>query len=950
MADEYNDEEPVQEQSPDPAPAPQPARNRPSRLPVLRKVPGSINITSPLASPLASPSYAPDARSIPTMPKRGSSMRLPGSLPGGRSVSAAHNSKPPSPGSPIPPHALTPSVDSFHTPTSASNAKVTTRKTSAHTLYAAASDAPLTPTLASPLKLRASAGSLTPKSSEPSLLRKPSASTLTPKRRTSDINGEFAPALNRRVSNTSLKGTPRTPQLANRKSIGALAPTEGSPTPLRRSPSNEAPSTPKTPRVAQMPRVAAPVGGKMPVRSMRMAGAPPDSPKGSPAKSSSALREQIAAARAAVKEKEKKAAQVEGGGFDKFDFGASADPFGQGVVEVDVLGQRLKQARFEGRLNISNLELKEVPEAVYRMYEMVAEEVRGVDEQQEEDGPRWYETVDLLKLVAADNEIKEIGEEMVGQFGALQNLDLHNNLLTMVPANFVELVQLTSLNLVSGLCVGDWGYANGWQTNNELGNEMLEIIFGISALKDLRLGRNNLSGDLDPSISNLTSLETLELQDNKLTALPTSFSALTKLRVLNVSKNNLPTLPLESLSSTLQDLDVSTNALSGPFFPETITSLPALQSLNISTNTITSLAEHALLLPSLTQLFASNNRIPTAPSVEGWDSLLVLTIDQNRLTALPDGIFTLRHLRSLDVSSNNIKAFDAQLGAMDSLEAINFAGNPLRDRNLASMNVADLKRTLRGRLAPPEISLTSPPEDVEGVLLGEEELEDQAGAAQYVLSRTGTLDLSGKALTTMPALSEAAYGATTLLLNNNKFTVIPAELANFTALTTLTLSHNPLATSSYLSSALTLRSLTHLTLHATHITTLAPLYTYLTAPRLSTLDVSANRHTEFTGLTATFPSLTSFLAADNQITEIDLESVRGLRVLDLTGNSLERLEPKLSLLGELRELRVQGNLFRVPRWHVLEKGSEAVLDWLRERVPVEEVRVQEEEEEEEEEL
>ena len=85
---------------------------------------------------------------------------------------------------------------------------------------------------------------------------------------------------------------------------------------------------------------------------------------------------------------------------------------------------------------------------------------------------------------------------------------------------------------------------------------------------------------------------------------------------------------------------------------------------------------------------------------------------------------------------------------------------------------------------------------------------------------------------------------------------------------------------------------------------------------------------------------------DNQVEEFELDDVRGLRTLDLTGNSLLRLEPRLSLLPNLKDLRVQGNRFRVPRWQVLDKGSEAVLAWLREKLPAEEIRVAEEEEEE----
>lgn len=75
----------------------------------------------------------------------------------------------------------------------------------------------------------------------------------------------------------------------------------------------------------------------------------------------------------------------------------------------------------EGRLNISNLQLKEIPADVYKMYETTPEELDATDNG---DGPKWYESVDLVRFVGADNEIEEIGEDMVKQFGGLSSIDV----------------------------------------------------------------------------------------------------------------------------------------------------------------------------------------------------------------------------------------------------------------------------------------------------------------------------------------------------------------------------------------------------------------------------------------------------------------------------------------------------------------------------------------------
>jgi len=76
----------------------------------------------------------------------------------------------------------------------------------------------------------------------------------------------------------------------------------------------------------------------------------------------------------------------------------------------------------------------------------------------------WNECIDLTRFVAADNEIGEIGDEVFpdlakdaltdagddkgNQFGGIETLDLHGNLLSRVPWGLRRLERLTHLNLV----------------------------------------------------------------------------------------------------------------------------------------------------------------------------------------------------------------------------------------------------------------------------------------------------------------------------------------------------------------------------------------------------------------------------------------------------------------------------------------------------------------------
>jgi hypothetical protein len=186
-----------------------------------------------------------------------------------------------------------------------------------------------------------------------------------------------------------------------------------------------------------------------------------------PRKSSLALRDQIAKAKAAKRAAATKSifqASVDGTETPvipagTFDFGLSDDPFNQQIKEngsKGLLRKRISAARADGRLNIAAMSLKEIPEEVLNMYNLESIEAQ--------DGS-WAESVDLTRLIAADNDIELIrddvfpdidpreslnDEDVAGnQFGGLETLDLHGNILTTLPLGLRRLELLTTLNLVS---------------------------------------------------------------------------------------------------------------------------------------------------------------------------------------------------------------------------------------------------------------------------------------------------------------------------------------------------------------------------------------------------------------------------------------------------------------------------------------------------------------------
>jgi hypothetical protein len=188
---------------------------------------------------------------------------------------------------------------------------------------------------------------------------------------------------------------------------------------------------------------------------------PPPSPE-KVASSSSALRDQIAKAKAKAATrapgafKDLAAAnQAEDGRFDPF-----GDPFNTKPKNVNgLLRKRIDAARGDGRLNLAGLSLKQIPDEVLNMYDA---------EQREGSNMNWSEMTDLVRLVAADNELDTISDALFPdiateaamdsetdvkglQFRSVEMLDFHGNNLQTLPGGLRWLERLTVLNLVSSM-------------------------------------------------------------------------------------------------------------------------------------------------------------------------------------------------------------------------------------------------------------------------------------------------------------------------------------------------------------------------------------------------------------------------------------------------------------------------------------------------------------------
>ncbi|KAG0649912.1 Leucine-rich repeat-containing 40 [Hyphodiscus hymeniophilus] len=664
-----------------------------------------------------------------------------------------------------------------------------------------------------------------------------------------------------------------------------------------------------------------------------------------PRKSSLALRDQITKAKAAKRAAAMKQVPNTASRDDEevpviasgtFDFGLSNDPFNQNASQSGakaLLRKRLDSARSDGRLNIAAMGFKEIPNEVMNMYDLDAM-----------DGS-WAEAVDLTRLVAADNEFELIGDDIFpdidpreladdedakgNQFGGLETLDLHGNVLLAIPLGLRRLEFLSVLNL----------------SNNKLGNDCFQVISQIPSLRELKIVGNRLTGALDASITSLQNLEVLDLRSNALTLLPDGLSELVRLRILNISGNSFTSLPFDVLRRLpLIELVAAKNKLSGVLIGDGIDELPQLQLLDVTSNALMKISvSDQISLPSLHQLSCSSNRIIELPNMSTWTSLLTIAAEDNNISSLPEGFVTLPKVKNVNLSGNNIKILDVAIGGMANLDIFRISGNPLREKKFAGMTTDDLKRALKARMEPVDAEGDKDVDD--GNFYSAPVSPISPSTSEWPVKSGGILDRSGTqsySLNPVAAANVAAeHTIKELQLHHNSFKEIPSSIAFFAAtMTTLSMAHNELTSDSFMKDDLALPALKELNLSSNTFNSLQPLFQRLHAPNLERLDISFNRISSLPPLRQYFPKLTTLLASHNTIKELSPEVVKGLRVLDCSSNDINSLNARIGLLGGpggLERLDVSGNRFRVPKYTILEKGTEATLAWLRDKIPTGEV-------------
>ncbi|XP_020591158.1 putative leucine-rich repeat receptor-like serine/threonine-protein kinase At2g24130 isoform X2 [Phalaenopsis equestris] len=390
----------------------------------------------------------------------------------------------------------------------------------------------------------------------------------------------------------------------------------------------------------------------------------------------------------------------------------------------------------------------------------------------------------------------------------------------LLPSNLIFAMiedQISLLEFKKGIIADPFHALTDWNETNPLCN-WHGVVCNPNSERAIRLDLKgkSLVGTISPYLSNLSSLELLELSDNYLqgpipveigllsnlellgiegneieSEIPESFGKFMKLRYIGLSNNKLygklPTSLFYNCTK-LSYLDLSNNSFTGSFPPQIGNKLLLLENILLYQNKLTGVLPSHILshMPYLQILHLSYNNFSSD--------------EQNsNLNPFFNTISNLTNLKELELSGNNlggripltIGQLSVNLTEIDLGENSIHGNIPTNVSNLSKLMLLDLSNNFLNETIPMELILLP---NLQRLWLSNNLLSGPIPSPPRVLNSIGLLDLSrNKLFGAIPTSLSNLTQLRTLILDRNSLSGhIPPSLGS-TKLELLDLSHNRLA-------------------------------------------------------------------------------------------------------------------------------------------------------------
>ncbi|XP_032104229.1 leucine-rich repeat serine/threonine-protein kinase 2 isoform X4 [Sapajus apella] len=295
----------------------------------------------------------------------------------------------------------------------------------------------------------------------------------------------------------------------------------------------------------------------------------------------------------------------------------------------------------------------------------------------------------ITSLDLSANELRDIDALsqkccISGHLEHLEKLELHQNALTSFPQQLCEILKsLTHLDLHSNKFTSFPSYllkmnciANLDVSRNDIGpSVVLDPAVKCPTLKQFNLSYNQLSSVPENVADVVERLEQLILEGNKISGICSPLR-LKELKILNLSKNHISSLSENFLEACpkVESFSARMNFLAAiPFLPSSMT------SLKLSQNKFTCIPEAILNLPHLRSLDMSSNDIQYLPGPAHWKSLnlreLLFSHNQISILDLSEKAYLWSRVEKLHLSHNKLKEIPPEIGCLENLTSLDVSYN-----------------------------------------------------------------------------------------------------------------------------------------------------------------------------------------------------------------------------------------------------------------------------------
>ncbi|PHU07311.1 putative receptor protein kinase TMK1 [Capsicum chinense] len=218
--------------------------------------------------------------------------------------------------------------------------------------------------------------------------------------------------------------------------------------------------------------------------------------------------------------------------------------------------------------------------------------------------------------------------------------------------------------------------------SKSVGGQLPPDLNQLSNLQTLNIQKNRLSGSL-PLLSNLSSLQDVHLDNNNFTSVPPKFlSGLTNLQHFSIDDN--PSLPPWTIpnsltdSSSLADFSASNANIIGQI-PDIFGSFPSLENLRLSYNNITGFLPSSFAKSGIQNLILNNQKFGLSGGIDVLGSMEQLTqvwIHVNKFTGPIPNLSRCNNLVDLQLRDNTLTgAIPASLISLPKLANVSLQNN-----------------------------------------------------------------------------------------------------------------------------------------------------------------------------------------------------------------------------------------------------------------------------------